>query len=220
MKLSNIISIVVAFGIGALAGAGITYKAVNTKLEKKYRDMADEEVNDMREFYQAKDKNREDSFEDRVREGGIKFAMEKLNLQREDGSSVYDTTDAEGNVMYEIIKPDDFGQNPNFEPRFLTLFADGWVAYDKSGELMEDTAKILGPDSLKYMGCYEPDTVYIRSHVYKKDYQVDRSAKTFEEVWGWDPAARELPKEDCGDGVHFWIDDEEYDLNNMEGGEK
>lgn len=99
MKLSNIISIVVAFGIGALAGAGITYKAVNAKLEKKYRDMADEEVNDMREFYQAKDKNREDSFEDRVREGGIKFAMEKLNLQREDGSSVYDTTDAEGNVM-------------------------------------------------------------------------------------------------------------------------
>src|SRR5699024_8233029 len=135
-------------------------------------------------------------------------------------SSVYDTTDAEGNVMYEIIKPDDFGQNPNFEPRFLTLFADGWVAYDKSGELMEDTAKILGPASLKYLRLYEPDTVYIRSHVYKKDYQVDRSAKTFEEVWGWDPAARELPKEDCGDGVHFWIDDEEYDLNNMEGGEK
>ena len=63
MKLSNIISIVVAFGIGALAGAGITYKAVNAKLEKKYRDMADEEVNDMREFYQAKDKNREDFVE-------------------------------------------------------------------------------------------------------------------------------------------------------------
>lgn len=220
MRLYNIAIAVLAFAIGAVAGAGVTYKAVSDKLEKKYRKQADDEINDMREMYQEIDKNREATFDDKVREGGIKFAMEKLHLQRADGSSVYDTTDAEGNTMYEIIKPDDFGENPNFEPRFLTLFADGWVAYDKTGELMEDTAKILGPDSLKYMGCYEPDVVYIRSHVYKKDYQVDRSAKTFEEVWGWDPAARNLPDGDCGDGVHFFYEDEECDLNNMEGGEK
>lgn len=220
MRLYNIAIAVMAFAIGAVAGAGVTYKAVNDKLEKKYCKQADDEINDMREMYQEIDKNREATFNDKVREGGIKFAMEKLHLQRADGSSIYDTTDAEGNTMYEIIKPDDFGENPNFEPRFLTLFADGWVAYDKTGELMEDTAKILGPDSLKYMGCYEPDVVYIRSHVYKKDYQVDRSAKTFEEVWGWDPAARNLPDGDCGDGVHFFYEDEGCDLNNMEGGEK
>lgn len=220
MRLYNIAIAVMAFAIGAVAGAGVTYKAVNDKLEKKYRKQADDEINDMREMYQEIDKNREATFNDKVREGGIKFAMEKLHLQRADGSSIYDTTDAEGNTMYEIIKPDDFGENPNFEPRFLTLFADGWVAYDKTGELMEDTAKILGPDSLKYMGCYEPDVVYIRSHVYKKDYQVDRSAKTFEEVWGWDPAARNLPDGDCGDGAHFFYEDEGCDLNNMEGGEK
>ena len=64
----------------------------------------------------------------------------------------------------------------------LTIFADGVLAYDLNGFLVEDPDRVIGPHTLDHMGQFEPDEIHVRNHLYRKDYEILRSEETYEGV--------------------------------------
>lgn len=183
MKLSSIVKAAVFFGMGFFAGAIYVGRVAHDEYEQLLAYKEAEIRADCEMSLEERDQKREEEYQNRVTQAGIDYAMSTMNLQREDGSSIYDTT----THTYEIIPPDKYGVEDVFEPVSLTIFADGVLAYDLNGFLVEDPDRVIGPHTLDHMGQFEPDEIHVRNHLYRKDYEILRSEETYEEFYGHKP---------------------------------
>ena len=199
MKLSSFMKSVLIFGAGVLTGAYY----MHTRMRSEYQAFADEQINDIKDCYKEKEEKLRKDFEDRTdkmnaeveekaTKMGIDYALHTLNLQNADGTSIYDTKTS----MCEIIKPEEFGKNDDYSCRWLTYYADGWLADDEGGSLIDDVDRFVGPNAIRNIGRYTPDIVHVRNHMFHKDYEIARSLSNFSDIYGWDPADRANPDED------------------------
>lgn len=180
MTFMNVVKAVVVFATGFAIGAYYQDRKVKDKYMKESQKFADDQIDDMRKMYEERTKNFDAEVESKSREKGIEFAMQQLNLQKEDGSSIYDSSTR----TYELISPDDFGNFDEFDTSFLTYFADDVLAYDINGTIVEDPGRLIGPDALDSFGMYEPDIVHVRNHLYRRDYEITRSDAQYSDVYG------------------------------------
>lgn len=176
MKFDIFAVAILSFAIGYLVGKHSTKK----KAVEDAQRIADEQIEDMRKAFDEKCKQIDSEIEEKSREKGIEYAMTKLDLQREDGTSIYDTT----TETYELLAPDDFGCEDEYEESFLTLTRDGILVYDNGKMKVEDVEKTVGPKALRNIGLYEPSAIHVRNHLYHKDYEILTSELTYEELTG------------------------------------
>lgn len=80
-----------------------------------------------------------------------------------------------------VIHPDDFGEC-GYNKVALSYYADGILAEFESDEEVDDIDEIIGEESLKQIGEYEPDVVYVRNDKLKCDYEVSLDARDYAEV--------------------------------------
>lgn len=196
MKIPSLVKFVVTFGAGVLAGAYY----MHTRMRSEYQAYADEQIDEIKASYKEKAekldaeyKEKEDTLnatvEEKATRMGIDYALHNLNLQNADGSSIYDTKSS----ICEIIKPEEFGLDDTYSCRFLTYYADGWLADDEGGSVIDDVDRFVGPNAIRNIGRYEENIVHVRNHVFHKDYEITRSLQNFSEIYGWDPADRVDP---------------------------
>ena len=74
-----------------------------------------------------------------------------------------------------------FGEIDEFDTSFLTYTADGVLCYDQTGEKVDNVQRTVGPDALSNIGKFIPDTIHVRNHLYRKDYEILRSLETYDE---------------------------------------
>lgn len=173
MKFSNFTKLALTFAAGVFAG--MYY--MHTRMREEYQAYADDQIESMRQHFAEKEAKMEEEIENKAVKKGIDFAMSKLNLQDEEGKSIYETDTR----TYELIPPDEFGEIDEFDTSFLTYTADGVLCYDQTGEIVENPQRTVGPDALNNLGKYVPDTIHVRNHLYHKDYEILRSLETYEE---------------------------------------
>ena len=83
-----------------------------------------------------------------------------------------------------VISPDEFG-DLGYEMVYLSLYADGVVAYDDDNSFMDedDMETLLGGDeNLDQMGKFEPDILHIRNENEYTDYEITRDLRKYSEV--------------------------------------
>lgn len=83
-----------------------------------------------------------------------------------------------------VISPDEFG-DLGYEMVYLSLYADGVVAYDDDNSFMDedDMETLLGGDeNLEQMGKFEPDILHIRNENEYTDYEITRDLRKYSEV--------------------------------------
>lgn len=83
-----------------------------------------------------------------------------------------------------VISPEEFG-DLGYEMVFLSLFADGVVAYDDDNSFMDedDIETLLGGDeNLEQMDKFEPDILHIRNENEYTDYEITRDLRKYSEV--------------------------------------
>lgn len=83
-----------------------------------------------------------------------------------------------------VISPDEFG-DLGYEMVYLSLYADGVVAYDDDNSFMdEDDVNMLlgGDENLDQMGKFEPDILHIRNENEYTDYEITRDLRKYSEV--------------------------------------
>ena len=181
---------------GAAIASFITYKLV----EKKFKDIADEEIESVKEMYERKlEKVQEEKNEvilaEKVEittngdfnEEGLNKAS--VNIVNPYGALVGDlgyTTKREekSNVTVdeniEIIPPEDFGEY-GYKCESLTYYTDDVLTFDND-EVINDISKIVGSNALNTFGEYEDDSVFVRNHELRTDYEILKEYRKYSEV--------------------------------------
>lgn len=180
---------IIAFVLGATAGSLITWKL----LEQKYKQIADEEIESVREYYKNRDKTFErldstDSVTYRSTKGdaGV-IEEEKTNYNKLVTDLEYASDDAtiivdhgEESIAPFVISPEEFGEMQGYDTKSWTLYAD-LVLADENDEIVVDPENIIG-DGLEHFGEYEDDSVYVRNDNIECDYEILKHTKTFSEI--------------------------------------
>lgn len=188
---------VIAFILGAAAGSLLTWKLI----EKKYKDLADEEIESVVEHFKNKEKNEHNTpeyFEPKLtNEDTLKHSKAQENVYKNMIDDLdYDTKDKVSNereiwigpgddfVEPYIISPEEFGDVDAYNAKHLTYYAD-FVLTNEEGDIISDPESILG-DGLSHFGDFEEDAVHVRNENTWCDYEVIKHEKTFSEANGGD----------------------------------
>lgn len=180
------------FTLGAAAGSLLTWKL----LEKKYKDLADEEIASVKEHYKKRAEKYDelDKF-DHIRAWKDTPVVEE-HPDKKDYFKQVDVlgyTNDEATVKIEtgveqiapfVIAPEEWGEIEDYETKQLTYYADSILA-DESEEIIGDPEIYIG-DGLDHFGEYADDAVYVRNDNLKCDYEIFKHDKTYSEVNGVD----------------------------------
>lgn len=180
------------FIVGAAIGSIVTWRYV----EKKYEQIAQEEIDSVKEVF-AKREQESTENNDVIREKAFN-AKEKPDIVeyaaklREQGYTNYSDVEPETNkeevneesmdidIPY-VIPPEEFGEFDDYEKIGLTYYADQ-VLTDDDDKLVEDIEDAVGFDSLKRFGEYEDDSVFVRNDRLKCDYEILLDQRKYSDV--------------------------------------
>ncbi len=185
--MNKAITFIFGAAVGAAAASFITYKLV----DEKYKKIADEEIESVKELYKNK-LNKLSVLNEPVE-------VKKINIPEEYADVVEDLgySNKEDEKNYEIfvepgdetvapyvIHPDEYGEVYDYDKYSWTYYADG-VITDDAGEIVVDLDNMIG-DALDHFGEYEDDSVHVRNENIGCDIEILRYDKPFGEINGVD----------------------------------
>lgn len=197
MTMREIITRVSIFTTGAAIGATVTYKLLKTK----YEQIANDEIESVREYYRKKKEEYEQIANDENKSSKDPVKAEMVKVERNKPSVteyaailkkegyVRDTSESEEEKTVDtdgkpyVISPEEFGENEDYEQISLTLYDDGYLA-DERDELVNNVEDKIGWESLNHMGEYEDAAVHVRNDDLKTDYEILLDYRTYSEAVG------------------------------------
>lgn len=184
--MNNKVVNAIAFLLGAGIGSVVTWKLVETK----YKKLAQEEIDSVREVYSKK----EIALTNEVKKAHACLEANTKNdkvplYQRivEDMGYATESEEEEGVSNVYVIPPESYGEL-DYEEVSLTYYADDVLAYDDDS-VIRDVDKVVGKGSLNTFGEYEDDSVFVRDDDKKIDYEILRDTRRYSDVVGDDPTS-------------------------------
>lgn len=187
--MNNLLKGSLFFISGAAIASFVTYKVV----EKKYKDIADEEIASVKAMYERKlqkvELERSDALiqvfeKDEEVEVEVENQWPKTNpydtLVTDLGYSNKKEEDEMEDNTIEVIPPEDFGEY-GYECESLTYYTDDVLTYDDDTKIT-DVEKLVGPIALKSFGEYEDDSVFVRNHGMKTDFEILKEYRRYSDV--------------------------------------
>lgn len=190
--MDNKIKNVFIFASGVAVGSMVTWKL----LESKYRTIAEEEIESVRELYSNKDDCEE---EESVTYAEVAKSEEKENIVKY-VSRVSDLGYSEDEEYEEeeieepkkesainkpfVISPNEFGENEDYDQIYLTYYSGDDFLANEDDELVEDVADKIGWESLNHFGDYEDDIVHVQNDELKCYYEITVDNRNYREVVG------------------------------------
>ena len=182
------------FVTGAAIGSVVTWKLI----EKKYKDLADEEIESVKETFKNRkqikinDKETSEKFITKYKDSKDKIedivSNEKYNIENKeevDDECDY-TIDVNEGVEFvnpHIITPEEFGEYNEYKIKTLIYYADNVLTDEDDNPITSlEMEEMIGVDSLDHFGEYEDDSVYVRDENNEIDYEILRSEKMFSEI--------------------------------------
>lgn len=186
------------FVAGAAIGSIVTWKLI----EKKYKDLADEEIESVKEtFKNRKPRITKDNVKEKVEKVINKYkepkeivedivTSERYSIENEEEIDEDDESNYTVNVDNDVevvtpyvITPEQFGEYNEYGTKTLTYYADNVLTDEIDNPITSDEMVIMiGPDALDHFGEYEDDSVYIRDEMNEMDYEILKSEKKFSEI--------------------------------------
>ena len=176
---------VIAFLAGAVVGSIATWKFV----ENKYKRIAQEEIDSVKEVFSRKKSPAVEAIiaEKEGEPDDIDEPETKVHVAdyiRE--ASAYSTNEKGGVDSMNsddpyVISPEEFGENDDYATVSLTYYADGVLENDTFG-IVTDIGDTIGKDSLTHFGEYEDDSVFVRNDDLKIDYEILLDYRNYSDV--------------------------------------
>ena len=185
--MNNTLSNIVIFTAGAIIGSVVTWKLVKTK----YEQIAQEEIDEVREYYAKKvdefthKEESEDTAEVKPKITKEEYT-EYANVINDLGYA--NITEEEVNKMGKpyVITPEEYGDLDDYDLVSLTYYADGYLT-DEQDNLIEDVDNVVGVDSLTHFGEYEDDSVFVRNDSCTTDYEILLDERNYLDVINRNP---------------------------------
>ena len=190
----NVIKIVI-FTAGAAIGSAVTYKLIKTK----YETIANDEIEEIREYYKSKEEDTEGEPEQETaiaENVKVESKPNVVNYAAMVNNMGYDTSDKaedrpveedDAELPYEIapyeIAPDEYSEFEDYSYFSFTYYDDGFVA-DDNDELVEDVDDIIGNDLLeRFKEDPDLDSIYVRNDALKSDYEILRDYENYTDLF-------------------------------------
>lgn len=167
------------FVTGAAVGSLVTWKV----LEKYYKDIADEEIESVKETFKNKENELiKDKISKNVEyiDSDSKKEYTNITITNDYIQESTVNVDPTESSMVEIIDPTEYGEMDNYDTKSWLYCADE-VLLDENDEKVEDPFKFIG-DGLTHFGEYERDSVYVRNNANQTDYEILLSEKESSEI--------------------------------------
>ena len=189
---------------GAALGSVVTWKI----LEKKYRDLADEEINSVVEKFKKlseidqktieklvdkEEKSPEEKIEETNDTQKVNYSkttrrqpkvVPPVNLitdeDLDEEGYLKDVTEENRIIPYQI-QEDDFGMIQFYGTKTLRYYTDDILA-DEVDAIFETRDIDLGPDALKYFDETDDDVMYIRDEDNEMDYEIIKEDISYSDV--------------------------------------
>lgn len=162
----NRITNLLMFVAGAAVGSVITWKFT----EEKYKRIAQEEIDSVKEVFSKREEKREDE-EDEDFAKAVDL-VEYANILNQQGyAKNKEEGDAETVDEPEIISPEEFDEN-DYDTTTYTYYAADKVLADEVDDIVEDVENTVGYKALDSFGEYVDDAVYVRNHRMRMDYEI------------------------------------------------
>lgn len=177
------------FVLGVAAGSLLTYKFV----EEKYKKIANEEIEAIREYYRLKY-----DYKEMVNDLGYSKKentpntesiddVESTNENDENDEKyiIHTEEDTKEYVKPYVINESEFGEKEGYNT-VSCMYWDDDILTDNDGTIITDPARYIG-DGLNHLGESESTLygVYIRNENIKCDYEIIKSEKTYDEGCNW-----------------------------------
>ena len=189
----DLLSKVLIFMAGCGIGSIVTWKAI----EKRYQQIAQEEIDSVKETLgyfdlgEKEDKPEpedEDDEDDRFDRDAGSAKEELANICKEQGYDYNGISKKEGeeemaeNRPY-VISPEEFDEN-GYKTKTLFYYNDDVVTDDRGKVLSEKSIeKLIGKESLTTFGQYESDSVFVRNDDLKTDYEILADERNYHEMF-------------------------------------
>ena len=189
----DLLSKVLIFVAGCGIGSVVTWKLV----EKRYQQIAQEEIDSVKEalgYYDQGQNKPEDDLEPEDEEEErfeieTESAKEEINrICKEQGYDYNGISKKEGeeemaeNKPY-VISPEEFDEN-GYKTKTLFYYNDDVVTDDRGKVLSEESVeKLIGKESLTTFGQYESDSVFVRNDDLKTDYEILADERNYHEMF-------------------------------------
>ena len=163
------------FAAGVVIGSEATWKLT----KDKYKAIADEEIESVKETF-AKRKKKEDietptlldvsSMHPKFSDADLKKLKQTITTN---GYRNYSNIAKEEEPIMAkpyVISPEEFGE-ADYPTESLTYYADG-ILTDERNDIIEDVERMVGMESLNHFGEYEDDSVFVRNDELRTDYEI------------------------------------------------
>lgn len=179
----------VMFAAGATIGSAVSWQLA----KNKYKQIADEEIQSVKDAFSKKenDVNTKLSTANEM----LKKNMVNNNLNST-GKDAYKDILTTNKYLYSentnakkevpetgpyVISPDEFGELDDYETISLTYYSDKVLA-DDMDQVIDDYLVCVGNDFMNHFGEYEDDSVFIRNDVRKCDYEILYDLRPYSEL--------------------------------------
>lgn len=161
-----------------MAGFGTGAFFMHTAFQKKYQDYYNERYEVERENLKQKEADMEKTIEDRATQKSFEQLAGKYRTES-------DPEDRTTHEAIEIIEPDQFDENDDYEAKFLTYYADDKLVFDEGGGPIdeEDIPNLIGTEALKHFGEFAPSTIHVRNNNYHQDYEILQSRQKYTDLF-------------------------------------
>ena len=172
------------FTLGAAAGSLLTWKIV----EEKYKKIADEEIQSVKDMYKKREELITDFTENTSNnvdselvdeKGEYEAVVNDLSYSKTENDEEYTVKIDVGEEVIEpfVIDPNEFGEMPGYDTESWSYHLDGIVT-DEEGDVVTDYESVIG-DVAVHFGEYDEDSVYVRNDNNKCDYEILRYYKPY-----------------------------------------
>ena len=151
---------------GAICGFGVSYMM----LKRKYENLIQEEIESVKAVY----KKNQDVKDKETEESPIDKADSIIN------QNGYNPLRYGAVKSIQVISPDEFGDEPDYEKIELSYYDDGFLT-DDNDEIINDSKKIIG-DALEHFGEYEENVVMVVNHELQVYYEIIRDTRRYVDV--------------------------------------
>lgn len=196
--MNNNIKCAIAFALGAAVGVAASWKI----MEAKYKQIANEEIESVKEVFSVKpveetseeqdDEEAEEDEEEPVEEPAKPSMTEYADILAHSGyvtpkhqyATYGQIREKEGGSYYDdpyVIPPGELGEC-DYDVITLTYFEGDGVLADEMDELVDDLDATVGADFSEHFGEFEDDTVCIRNDARKVDFEIMLDVRKYSEM--------------------------------------
>ena len=170
--------LIFAFGLGAAAGAVVTYFLMKHKKKDDFMWADDYEEETAEEKSTKGSSENVTCFDNKWKSDRPRMAYNDIYRKKYGGD---DTSPTDEDYPMHVITPEEYASREEYEAESLYYYKNG-ILTDEDDNVIPNMEELVGSDAINHFGKYEEDVIHIRNDDLETDYEIQYVDEDFESI--------------------------------------